>query len=93
MPAFRTIAVVFVLVLSGLGAAESLAADISRQQLQRMFDQMQKEAHWDLTKPMLWGYYFFNPVFGGPRRGLMIGINQLRFLATQPRVAQPHRYA
>ena len=61
MPALRIIAVAFVLALSGLGAAESLAADISRQQLQRMFDQMQREAHWDLKQPLPWGYYFFNP--------------------------------
>ena len=30
-------------------------------------------------------------VFGGPRRGSMIWIKQLRLTATQPRVAQPHR--
>jgi hypothetical protein len=30
-------------------------------------------------------------VFGGPRRDLMIRINQLRLMSTQPRVAQPHR--
>jgi hypothetical protein len=30
-------------------------------------------------------------VFVGPRRGSMIEINQLRWSATQPRVAQPHR--
>jgi hypothetical protein len=30
-------------------------------------------------------------VFGEPRRGSMIGINQLRWSATHSRVAQPHR--
>ncbi len=33
-----------------------------------------------------WGW-----VFGEPRRGSMIGINQLRWSATHSRVAQPHR--
>jgi hypothetical protein len=32
-----------------------------------------------------------NYVFGEPRRDSMIVIKQLRFLAPQPRVAQPHR--
>jgi hypothetical protein len=30
-------------------------------------------------------------IFVGPRRESMIGINQLRWPPTQPRVAQPHR--
>src|SRR6266436_3276253 len=30
-------------------------------------------------------------VFGKPRRGSMVGINQLRLMIAQPRVAQPHR--
>ena len=61
MPVLRFIAVVFVLALFALGAPKSLSADISPQQLQRMFDQMQRESHWDLKQPLLWGYFFFNP--------------------------------
>jgi len=32
-------------------------------------------------------------VFVKPRRESLFGINQLRWSATKPRVAQPHRYA
>lgn len=42
-------------------ASTSHAADISRQKLQRMFDQMQQKSHWDLTQPLLWGYFFNSP--------------------------------
>ena len=61
MPVLRFIAAAFVSVLLALGAAKSLSAEISRQQLERMFDQMQRQSHWDLNRPLLWGYFFFNP--------------------------------
>jgi hypothetical protein len=61
VPTLRFIAVAFVSVLFALGAAKSQSADISRQQLQRMFDQMNQQSHWDLKQPLLWGYFFFNP--------------------------------
>jgi hypothetical protein len=34
---------------------------ISREQLQQMFDEIAKSAGWDMSQPMLWGYFFTNP--------------------------------
>jgi len=36
-------------------AAGAWAADMSRAEIQQIFDRMQSEAHWDVRKPMLWG--------------------------------------
>ena len=33
---------------------------ISKAQLQSMFDQMRKDAPWNVDGPLLWGYYFTN---------------------------------
>ena len=33
---------------------------ITREQLVDMFDNMARETSWDLTKPMVWGYFFTN---------------------------------
>lgn len=49
-------------VLAGLCAPFALdAANIPQEKLQRMFDQMQQKSHWDLSQPLLWGYFFNNP--------------------------------
>jgi hypothetical protein len=42
------------LVVMAVFVTTSHAADISRQKLQRMFDQMQQKSHWDVTQPLLW---------------------------------------
>lgn len=31
---------------------------ISREQLKEMFDEIARSAGWDMSKPMLWGYFF-----------------------------------
>lgn len=31
---------------------------IARAELQAMFDNIAKDAGWDMTRPMLWGYFF-----------------------------------
>lgn len=31
---------------------------IARDQLQQMFDDIARNAGWDMSKPMLWGYFF-----------------------------------
>jgi hypothetical protein len=31
---------------------------IGREQLQQMFDEIARNAGWDMSKPMLWGYFF-----------------------------------
>jgi hypothetical protein len=59
--ALRIISVKFVAVVLAVFVTTSHAADISRQKLQRMFDQMQQKSHWDVTQPLLWGYFFSNP--------------------------------
>lgn len=33
---------------------------IARAQLQQMFEDIAKNAGWDMSKPMLWGYFFTN---------------------------------
>jgi hypothetical protein len=49
--------VTLLLVLS----LQAWPANISREKLQEMFDRMARSAPWDLTKPVLWGYFFKNP--------------------------------
>lgn len=34
---------------------------IAKHQLQQMFDDISRNAGWDMSKPMLWGYFFTNP--------------------------------
>ena len=34
---------------------------IAKEQLQQMFDDIARNAGWDMSKPMLWGYFFTNP--------------------------------
>lgn len=31
---------------------------ITRQQMVEMFEQIARDTQWDMTKPMLWGYFF-----------------------------------
>ena len=31
---------------------------ISREKLEEMFDEIARNAGWDMSKPMLWGYFF-----------------------------------
>jgi Regulator of ribonuclease activity B len=61
VPPLKVISVSIVAVVVALFSATSAAADISRQKLQGMFDQMQRQSHWDRTQPLLWGYFFNNP--------------------------------
>jgi hypothetical protein len=61
VPALKVISVSIVAAVFALFSATSACADISRQKLQRMFDRMQQQSHWDLTQPLLWGYFFNNP--------------------------------
>jgi hypothetical protein len=57
----KTTTVAFVAVLFVLGAADAWSSSISRERLQAMFAQMQQQSHWDLNKPLLWGYFFISP--------------------------------
>jgi hypothetical protein len=64
VPFLNTAAVKFLAALLLFGAADAQASNISRDQLQSMFSQIQQNSNWDLTKPLLWGYFFVNPVRG-----------------------------
>ena len=61
MPGLKPTTVAFVAVLFVLGAADAWSSSISRERLQAMFAQMQRQSHWDLNKPLLWGYFFISP--------------------------------
>ena len=61
MTGLKTTTVAFVAVLFVLGAADAWSSSISRERLQAMFAQMQQQSHWDLNKPLLWGYFFISP--------------------------------
>lgn len=53
-------ALMFAIVLS-VGSALSHAQEqqmISREQLQQMFDSMSQKSGWDISKDMVWGYFF-----------------------------------
>jgi hypothetical protein len=58
---FRMTAALLVAMASVNLPLASNAANIPRQNLERMFDQMQRQSHWDISKPLLWGYFFVNP--------------------------------
>jgi hypothetical protein len=55
-----TAALLVAIVITGLPLTTN-AANIPRENLERMFNQMQRQSHWDLSKPLLWGYFFVNP--------------------------------
>jgi hypothetical protein len=61
VPGLKPTTVAFVAALLVLGAANAWSSNISREQLQTMFAQMQQQSHWDLSKPLLWGYFFISP--------------------------------
>lgn len=55
-------ATVFMMALAGPCSTEVFAKDatlITRDQLQEMFDSM--SGRWDVSRPLLWGYFFTNP--------------------------------
>lgn len=47
---------------AGLGLPEAANAQAggSRQQLTQMFDDISRKTNWDMSKDMLWGYFFTN---------------------------------
>jgi len=61
VPGLRIVTAAFVSMLLILSAADVRSTEISREQLQAMFAQMQQRSHWDLSKPLLWGYFFRSP--------------------------------
>lgn len=54
--AARVLALALFILASGVSAQERHVA--TREQLVEMFDGMAKSTSWDLSKPMLWGYFF-----------------------------------
>jgi hypothetical protein len=54
---------IFRVLLTMLTGATLICADIKqedREALVAMFDNIAKKTKWDMTKPMLWGYFFTN---------------------------------
>jgi len=55
---------VTVALIAGLAIATapsaSEAATISRDQLEQMFAQIRSTSGWDLSRPLLWGYFFLD---------------------------------
>lgn len=58
MKFISSIAVALILFASASSHAEEPHAVISRSQLVDMFRDMEQKSHWDLSKDMLWGYFF-----------------------------------
>lgn len=44
-----------------LAGAAQASDPISRDMLERMFAQIRAGSGWDLSKPLLWGYFFLDP--------------------------------
>jgi len=53
----KTLSLAFLLVAS-LYAMPQGKDPISRASLQEMFNNIAQGAHWDMSRPMLWGYFF-----------------------------------
>ena len=53
----RILALLLMCVAMG-NTALAQGPPISKAQLQSMFDQMRKDAPWNVDGPLLWGYYF-----------------------------------
>jgi hypothetical protein len=53
----RILALLLMCVAFG-NPALAQGSPISKAQLQSMFDQMRKDAPWNVDGPLLWGYYF-----------------------------------
>lgn len=51
-------AVLGIAVTLATAEAANAGAPITRGQLQDMFEKMRSDAHWDLSRPMIWGYFF-----------------------------------
>jgi len=54
--AARSLALVLLLLSTSVSAQEGNV--ITKEQLVEMFNGMAKDTKWDLSKPMLWGYFF-----------------------------------
>jgi Regulator of ribonuclease activity B len=46
------------LLVSGCSQARETDSVISKDQLVEMFQRMEQKSHWDMSKAMLWGYFF-----------------------------------
>jgi len=51
-------ALVAVLLVSGCSQAKEAEVVITKDQLVEMFQDMEQKSHWDMSKDMLWGYFF-----------------------------------
>ena len=57
----KILAALIVLTTLGIPIAQA-AAPISKEKLQAMFAAMRRNAPWNVDGPLLWGYYFTNPI-------------------------------